>query len=104
MTHHDNERQPESATDEPFAQERRDFLRSLGKWSQAVISGVVIGGALMTAEPAEAWYNRPGWYNRRGGWYNRPSWYNRPGGWYNRHGGGGGWYNRHGGGGGWYNR
>ena len=127
MTNHDDEQQPEATTDEPAAQERREFLRSLGKWSQAVIGGVVAGGALIAAEPAEAWdgsswYNRPGgWYNRHGGWYNRHGgggwynrhggggWYNRHGGWYNR-GGGGGWYNRHGGwynrggGGGWYNR
>ena len=33
-------------------------MRSLGKWSQAVIGGVLVGGALTTSEPAEAWYNR----------------------------------------------
>ena len=116
MTDHHGEQQPETTDAAPVELERRDFLRSLGKWSQAVIGGVVAGGALTIADPAEAWYNRPGgWYNGHGGWYNRHGggggwynrhgggggWYNRHGGWYNRHGGGGGWYNRHGG---WYNR
>ncbi len=120
MAKHDGQQQdntlPSPLDQEPDGQERREFLRSLGKWSQAVIGGVLTGGALITAQPAEAWYNRGGgwydrpgggWYNRRpGGWYNRRpgGWYNRRpgGGWYNR-GGGGGWYNR-GGGGGWYDR
>ena len=119
MTDHNDEQQPEATGDTPVELERRNFLRSLGKWSQAVIGGVVAGGALTIAGPAEGWYNRPGgWYNGHGGWYNRHGggWYNGHGGWYNRHGGGGwynrhgGWYNRHGGwynrhgGGGWYNR
>ncbi|MDG4585659.1 MAG: twin-arginine translocation signal domain-containing protein, partial [Candidatus Competibacter sp.] len=70
--------------EEPVEQERRDFLRGLGKWSQAVIGGVLLGGAATASNPvhADSWYNRPG-----GGWYNRPG-----GGWYNRPGGG--WYNR----------
>ncbi|MBS1223765.1 MAG: hypothetical protein H6R24_443 [Proteobacteria bacterium] len=102
MTDQSDEQQDETITDpvseEAVEQERREFLRSLSKWSQAVIVGVVAGGALTTSEPAEAWYNRGGnWYNRRplGGWYNRGGgWYNRGGGWHNR---GGGWYNRGGG-------
>ena len=112
MAKHDGQQQdntlPSPLDQEPDGQERREFLRSLGKWSQAVIGGVLTGGALITAQPAEAWYNRGGgWYDRPGGgWYNRRpgGWYNRRpgGGWYNR-GGGGGWYNR-GGGGGWYDR
>ena len=122
MTDQSDEQQDETITDpvseEAVEQERREFLRSLSKWSQAVIVGVVAGGALTTSEPAEAWYNRGGsWYNRRppGSWYNRRppgGWHNRGGGWYNRGGGwhnrGGGWHNRGGGwhnrGGGWYNR
>ena len=98
MTDHDDKQQENTITppcDENLVeQERREFLRSLGKWSQAVIGGVLVGGALTAAEPAEAWYNRgSSWYNRRpGSWYN---WYNRrPRGWYNR---GRSWYN-------WYNR
>ena len=99
MTDQDDEQQS-NPFEESVEQERRDFLRSLGKWSQAVIGGVLLGGAA-ASNPAQAdsWVNRPGggWYNRGGGWYNRPggSWYNRHGGWVNRHGGG--WYNRHGG-------
>ena len=114
MTDQNDDQQPDpmlETPDEPDVQERREFLRSLGKWSQAVIGGVVAGSALVGANRAEAdWYNRGGgsWGNRGGGWSNRGgSWYNRGDGWYNR---GGGWYNRGGGswgnrgGGGWYNR
>lgn len=114
-------------TIEPEQRERRNFLLSLGKWSKAVIGGVVLGGLLTPGRDANAqgfgWANRnngdktwvnlgggwgwgPGWNNggwNNGGWNNRPwyngGWYNRP--WHNR----GGWYNRrHGGGGGWHNR
>jgi hypothetical protein len=68
---------------------RRDFLKSLRKWSGAVIGGVVLGGVLA---PSEA---RADWINRRGG---------SSGGWVNG-GGGGGWINGGGGGGGtWVNR
>jgi hypothetical protein len=135
VTHQDDEQRDDTLPDkldpEPLEQERREFLRSLGKWSQAVIGGVLAGGTLTPSEPARAWYNRgvtipvtpegPDWYyrggggwanrggswaNRGGGWVNRSgSWYNRGGGWVNR---GGGWYNRGGGwfnrGGGWHNR
>jgi hypothetical protein len=118
MTDQYDEQQNELSADEPAVQERRDFLRSLGKWSQAVIGGVLTGGVLAATSPEAradwaigvgGWGNRDSsWYNRGGGgWYNRHGggWYNRGGGgWYNRHGGGGGWYNRRGGGGGWYNR
>jgi len=103
--------------------ERRNFLLGLGKWSKAVIGGVLLGSVLAPGQDAQAagWANRgggrgswvnfrgggwgwgPGWYNRRpGGWYNRRpgGWYNRrPGGWYNRRPGG--WYNRRGS---WFNR
>ena len=104
---------------ESVREERRDFLISLGRWSKAVIGGVLLGGLLVPGRDAEAgdwgnrgggrggswinfgggwgWGPRPwgwGWYNRP--WYNRP-WYNRP--WYNRP-----WYNGPRWGGGWYNR
>jgi len=109
---------------ESVCEERRDFLISLGRWSKAVIGGVLLGGQLVPGRDAEAggwgnwgggrggsWINFGGgwgwgpqpwgwgwnnrpWYNRP--WYNRP-WYNRP--WYNRP-----WYNGPGWGEGWYNR
>ena len=81
MTDQNDDQQPDpmlETPDEPDVQERREFLRSLGKWSQAVIGGVVAGGALVGANRAEAdWYNRGGggWGNRGGG-----SWGNRGGG------------------------
>ncbi len=87
---------------------RRKFLRSLGKWSMAVIGGVV--GAAAAPGEAPAWINRRGrggWLNRRGGgggWLNGGGggWINGGGGWINASGGGG-WVNRRGGGG-WFNR
>lgn len=112
MTYQQNDEQP--TTNEPLTIHRREFLRSLGKWSQAVIGGVIAGGAVLAVPPAEAgsWYNRGrGWHNHGGSWVNRQygggsSWINRPHGWANR---GGSWVNRqHGGGwanhGGWHNR
>jgi hypothetical protein len=114
MTDQSDEQQRET-TDLPGMEERREFLRGLGKWSQAVIGGVLLGGSLTVSRPADAssWINRRGdywggggsWVNRSGGWNNRGgSWSNRGGGWSNRSGGGwvnrrGGWYN-----GGWNNR
>src|SRR5262245_48268338 len=81
---------------------RRDYLKSLKKWSQAVIGGVILG-ALVPGSKAEA-----GWVNTRGSWVNGGGggWANRGGGWLN---GGGGWINRrrgwvNGGGGGCVNR
>lgn len=63
---------------------RRDFLKSLKKWSQIVIGGVVLGGIAPTQTEA-------GWINRRGG--GGVGWINgRGGGWINRRGGGG-WLN-----------
>ena len=98
MTDQDDEQQ-NNPFEEPVAQERREFLHSLGKWSQAVIGGVVLGGAVTTSRPARAsWFNRGGgWYNRGGGWANRGGggWANRGGSWANRGGGSGGsWINR----------
>jgi len=86
---HDEQRH--DIPDEAIAQERRDFLRGLGKWSQAVIGGVLLGSAMTLAPQARA----GAWVNRRGGYGG--------GGWIN--GGGGGWVNRRGGyGGSWINR
>jgi hypothetical protein len=112
-------------TEAPEVQERRAFLRGLGKWSQAVIGGVLLGAGLTVSHQtlAGSWINRRGggwdgggsWINRHGGggWINRGGgWINRGGGWINRSGGGwinsgGGWINRRGGGwggGSWINR
>jgi len=113
--------QPEAA-DTLAAEERRRFLRSLGKWSQAVIGGALLGGALTHAGSAQAWVAargyggsaaagpRGGWVNRYGGggggWINGGGGYRYGGGgWINGGGGSAGWVNRYGGGGaGWVNR
>jgi hypothetical protein len=98
MTDQDDKQQ-NNPFEAPVMQERRDFLRGLGKWSQAVIGGVLLGGAATASNPtwADGWANQRGgggWYNRHGGWYNWPGGeYRHGGGWYNR---GRGWYNRHG--------
>lgn len=88
----------------PELGERRRFLLSLGKWSQAVIGGVAIGGLLAPQRAAQAWGwgNRGGgngsWVNfRGGGWGWRPGWNNWPGRWHN------GWFNRPWNNGGWNN-
>ena len=79
---------------------RRDFLRSLKKWSKVVIGAALVGSTLAGTEDeanAGAWVNR---YRGGGGWVNR---YGGGGGWVNR--AGGGWVNRRGvGGAGWINR
>jgi hypothetical protein len=102
----DNARADTGETDESLS-ERRDFLISMGKWSTAVISTVVLGPSFSSGS-ASAWVNsRGGWINGGGGgWVNRStSWINGGGGWVNRAGGGGGWLNARGGGGaGWINR
>lgn len=69
-------------TDTPVIEERRQFLRGLGKWSQAVIGGVLLGGGLTVSHRTSA----GAWANRRGG-------YGGGGGWINGGGGGGGWIN-----------
>ena len=121
MTDQDSDQQ-NNPCEEPAAQERREFLRSLGKWSQAVIGGALLGGALTHAGSAQAWVAargyggsaaagpRGGWVNRYGGggggWINGGGGYRYGGGgWVNRGGGSAGWVNRYGGGGaGWVNR
>jgi hypothetical protein len=88
--------QPLEPTDAPEVQERRTFLRGLGKWSQVVIGGVLLGGGLTVSHRVSA----GAWANRRGG-YGGGGWINGGG------GGGGGWINRrggYGGGGAWVNR
>ena len=87
--------QPLELMETPELQGRRAFLRGLGKWSQAVIGGVLLGGGLTVSQRASAgaWINRRGGYGGGGGWING--------------GGGGGWVNRrggYGGGGAWVNR
>lgn len=86
-------------------QDRRIFLKGIGKWSGAAIMAAVAGSIVGTAPEARA----GAWINRRGGWINGGgSWINRGGGggaWINGGGGGGGWINRRSGGGGsWVNR
>lgn len=95
MTDQSN-RQPLELADAPEVQERRTFLRGLGKWSQAVIAGALLGGGLTVSHRASA----GAWINRRGG-YGGGGWINGGG-----YGGGGGWINRRGGygGGSWVNR
>jgi len=77
---------------------RRDFLKSLGKWSTIIIGGIALG-SMAAPDHAAGWLNGGGgsWVNARGG---------GGGGWVNRSGGGGGgWVNRAGGSGGsWVNR
>jgi hypothetical protein len=72
--------------EEVEALHRRDFLKSLKKWSQAVIGGVALG-VLLPGSKAEA-----GWINGRGGYGGGGGWINRGGG----YGGGGSWINRRG--------
>ena len=123
MTDQHDETLSSAPAEMPDIAARRTFLRSLGKWSQAVIGGVLLGGALTESQDAKAWVavgggggGSAGWINRYGGggggWINGGGgggWINGGGGggWVNRYGGGGGagWVNRSGGGGaGWINR
>ncbi|HPF60132.1 MAG TPA: hypothetical protein P5149_14600 [Candidatus Competibacteraceae bacterium] len=94
-----NDMQHPDSIDAPSEEQRRTFLRGLGRWSQAVIGCVLLGSGLAVSQSVQA----GGWINRRGGW-GGGGWVNRGGGsagWING-GGGGGWIN--GGGGGWVNR
>jgi hypothetical protein len=101
-----DEKKLEQEAPEPAEQElknRRDFLKSLGRWSSIIIGAAALGG-LMPPEDAAGWVNGSvAWVNARGGWINGgggggASWVNRSG------GGGAGWVNRSGGGGSWINR
>ena len=124
-----NEKAGFDPADMPDVEARRTFLRGLGKWSQAVIGGVLLGGALTepnlaqaavaargyrgsaAAGPRGGWVNRyggGGWANRAGGggaWVNGGGYRYGGGGWINGGGGGAAWVNRYGGGGAaWVNR
>lgn len=68
---------PEGQREDPEVSDRREFLRSLGKWSAAAIAAILLSESL----PA----------NGGGGWINRGG-----GGWLNSRGGGGSWVNRRG--------
>jgi len=90
--------------------DRREFLRSLGRWSAAAIAAILLTESAMPDE-ASGWVNRRGsWVNGGGSWINSGTnwinrggtWLNGGGGWINR--GGGGWLNGRGGGGSWVNR
>ncbi len=101
----DNEpKQIADEVDEKELLSRRDFLKSLKKWSQIVIGGVALGSLIPSSEAEAGWINSRGsWINGGGGggWVNRgASWINGGGGWINR---GGSWANR-GGGSSWVNR
>lgn len=108
-----DEKKLEQQAPEPAEQDlktRRDFLKSLGRWSSIIIGAAALGG-LMPPENAAGWVNGSvGWVNARGGWINGGrAWINGGGGggaaWVNRSGGGGaGWVNRGGGGASWVNR
>jgi hypothetical protein len=77
-------------TEESEFLDSRRFLRSLGKWSLAVIGGVTACAAI---KPMPVF----GWVNRRGSWMNGPSavgWANRGDSWLN--GGSRSWGDRHG--------
>lgn len=58
---------------------RRDLLLTIGKWSKAVVGGVIAGGAL--ARSAAAWVNRRQGIVRRGTSASGPggTWLNRRG-------------------------
>ena len=84
--------------------QRRDFLKSLKRWSQAVIGGIVLGEVVSSKAEAGAWVNHGrAWANHGAAWANRGG---GGGTWANRGGGGGGgaaWANRAGGGAAWAN-
>src|SRR5215472_12348545 len=92
MEDHNDAQQMADTTEEVEILRRRDFLKSLRKWSQAVIGGVVLG-VLVPGSRAEA-----GWVNSRGSWVNGGGggWINGGGSWVNGGGGGGSWVNRRG--------
>ena len=101
-----DDKNPEQNAPEPGEQElktRRNFLKSLGRWSAIIIGTAALGG-LMQPEDAAGWVNgSAGWVNARGGGgggaTGTAGWVNRGGGWIN--GGGAGWVNRRGS---WVNR
>ena len=97
MSKHTEHARVDAESNDVQRKNRRDFLKSLGKWSTIIIGGIALGG-VAAPDDAAGWLNGGGgsWVNARGG----------GGGWVNRSGGGGGgWVNRSGGSGGsWVNR
>ena len=93
MSKHTEPAQVDPESNDAQLKNRRDFLKSLGKWSTIIIGGVGLGGMVVPKDTA-------GWLNGGGGWVNARG---GGGGWVNRSGGGGGWVNRSGGGS-WVNR
>ena len=98
MSKHTEPAEQNAESNDARLKNRRDFLKSLGRWSTIIIGGIALGG-IKAPDDAAGWLNGGGggWVNARGG---------GGGGWVNRSGGGGGgWVNRSGGGGGsWVNR
>jgi len=113
-------------TETPELSDRREFLRSLGKWSAAAIAAILLSETTDSGD-VHGWVNRRGswvnggggggWANRAGSWANGggswlnsgTNWINRGGSWLNGGGrwinrGGGGWLNSRAGGGSWINR
>jgi len=87
------ETQPDIEHLDPEAVEisdRREFLRSLGKWSTAAIAAIVLTESSQSnsgnnkIEPPASSIGDGGWKDQGGG------------GWLNSRGGGGGWVNRRG--------
>lgn len=82
----------EQEAPEPAEQDlknRRDFLKSLGRWSAIIIGAAALGG-LAPPEQAAGWVNgHVGWVNARGG-----GWINGGRAWINGGGGGAAWVNR----------
>lgn len=82
----------EPEMDDREVSDRREFLRSLGKWSTAAIAAILLSESMPSSEAA-GWVNRRGLgVNGAGGWANRSgSWANGGGGWLNS---GANWINR----------
>lgn len=59
----DQVNEPEIQQEDPETKElsdRRDFLRSLGKWSTAAIAAILLSESTPPAQ-ASAWMNKRGW-------------------------------------------
>ncbi|HEU4770216.1 MAG TPA: hypothetical protein VFS77_22810 [Pyrinomonadaceae bacterium] len=77
---------------------RREFLRSLGKWSTAAIAAILLSESLPVNDAAGLKNRSASWANGGGAWLKSgANWINRGGGgWLNSRGGGGSWVNRRG--------
>lgn len=74
----DRVNEPETQQEDPEARklsDRRDFLRSLGKWSTAAIAAILLTESDSSNE-ASAWVNRRGSRvnGSRGSWVTRRGW------------------------------